>query len=108
MNYIRLKKFDGDAVYGDEIVVAKEPLGRRPVSETIDTSTITYTYTDENTRSSSDGTNTETQVVYPRYTVNQVVWIQAVDHSGVTYGGDEVLYMEMKPSRLWVRKYIQP
>jgi hypothetical protein len=130
-NYFQVKKFDNNTVSGAPFYVAKDMNGRifDKANEIIDTVLISYTYpagTDaagvpnkENNRTASDGSNSEAQVVYPRYCLAQsnttnknwdlgIVWVIEADHTGVYDNTNtEVKYLEIKPARVWARRYVQ-
>ena len=122
--------------FGSPTSIAK-PNRMRPsvASELIDGLTITYSnHTDENTRTASDGTNTEFQVVFPRYTtmhilgfdsylttpptgtaaltfLNSLCVIKAMKMPGAGTGlvdaiPSAILYEEIT-TRVWARRYAQ-
>jgi hypothetical protein len=117
-DYIGVKLWDGAAVSGDEFNVAKDyPFRTSLTGDHTDGVDLTYVYSGDNSRTSSDGTTTETEVCYPRYVVGStstdtdwhkrsgVVWIKDCDHSGVLVGGIELTKIEDKPARVWARQY---
>lgn len=79
-------------------------------TQTIDGVILTYTnYLNDNTRTASDGANVETQVAYPRYasyTTDPVFGIVYAIQSNFT-GIVGVTWLEVRPSRVWARRYIQ-
>ena len=118
--------------FGTAVSVAKHNRLRPSVtSELIDGLTITYSaYTGDNTRTASDGTNTEYQVAFPRYTTmaalsfsgylttpptgatalaflaSQCVVKCASFNTGAETGGTPIMFEELTP-RVWARRYIQ-
>jgi hypothetical protein len=117
-DYIGVKHWDGTTRTGDEFFAAKDYMFRTSLtSEVVDEITFTYDYDDtdpDNMRESTDGTNTEIEVCYPRYIVGDttagsrkgVVWVQSVDHTGVsTVDAQTTAYLEVMPSRVWARRY---
>lgn len=111
------------------IYVAKDPRFRPSVtSENVDGVPITFSgYTADNQRSATDGTNTEIELVYPRYVtidgeglipvtslnctkVNisrcRIVATQPAGGTGLRDpGGNLILWEEIKPARVWNRPY---
>jgi hypothetical protein len=88
--------------------VAKWPENRTSLaSETIDGVTLTYTYTNSNTRVASDGTYSQTEVIYRRYVVGQVLFaLKPANKTDLTVGSTVLEWVESCP-RVWLRKYIQ-
>jgi hypothetical protein len=85
--------------FSTDIGPVSKPTGAKLIAgEIIDTVPITYTNFDDNNRLASDGTNTEFQVMFPRYAVGQSI-IAAKANDGLFY--------EVKPARVWARRFNQ-
>ncbi len=120
-----------NVAFGTAVKVAKYNRQRPSVtSELIDGVTITYSaYTADNTRTASDGTNTEYQVCFPRYTTAATLGLsiaatltgapalaflrsQCVVKCGSIVTGlvdatpSQIIYEEL-PQRVWARRYTQ-
>lgn len=112
-NTFAARKFDGTNLSGPTVVIAKDWVLRPQSSEYIDGVLITYNQTDDNNRTASDGTNTEQQVVYPRY-ANALGGNLPVTFSGVVFaeqpangtGIAGVTWIEVRPFRTWSRRYL--
>ncbi len=98
--------------------IAKSPRLRTSISaEVIDGVVISYSnYTTDNNRTANDGTNTETQVVFPRYVAvtgsvvgpvdTSVIYATQVSYTGITVSGSALTWIEFSPARLWLRRFI--
>ena len=133
LDYFYAKFWNGTNL-GREIAIAKSPRLRPSViSELIDGITITYAPittnpydpTGDNNRLAADpAANTESQVVFPRYTTLTDLGLvqpdvlsncQAVifaafpkNGTGVTQaGGKKIEWVEMQPARVWAKRYLQ-
>lgn len=116
-DYFTANPYDGTTVGSDNYYIAKPNRLRPSVgAESIDGETITYSsYSGDNTRTASDGTNTEYQVVFPRYVVYSgsptgvddmsVIW--AVPILNGTGCSSAPLWLEIAPARVWARRYNQ-
>ena len=105
-DYLGVKKFDGTDLTGDEFMVAKSLPSRMVDSEDVDEVTFSYTYVDDNYRTSNDGTTTEAQVMFQRFKVDAIVWVSAVDFSGVSHDDGDIKFMEVNTAREWTKKYV--
>lgn len=100
-------EWDG-ATQGSEVEVAK-PIRQRTsnTTETVDGTDLTYTYSDSNNRLTSDGTNSQYEVCYPRYVSDDetysVIWAVLSDNGT---GVADVDWIEIT-TRLWLRKSTQ-
>ena len=117
-DYFTANTYDGSTRGSATVYIAKSPRLRPSVaSEVIDGVTVTYSgYTLDNLRIASDGTNTETQVAFPRYTaltsgspaVNDMPIVFAVPAAtGLTGGSSQISWVEVSPARVWARRYSQ-
>lgn len=96
---------DGD----DTFYVAKWPENRQTfTAETIDGVDFTYDYSSANLRTSDDGDNSQSEVLYRRYVAGQVIFAIKVFNGTDVTGPDavEIDYVELAP-HVWLRKYIQ-
>ena len=119
--------------FGTAVNVAKYNRQRPSVgSELIDGLTITYSaYVSDNTRTASDGTNTEYQVCFPRYTTMTTLGFSSYISSpptgataltflnsqcvvkccslatGVKDGSGNPIVIEELPQRVWARRFVQ-
>ena len=113
-------------ITGSSTLIAKSPRLRPSViSEIIDGTTITYSsYTSDNLRTATDGTNTELQYAFPRYSTSSlgptlcppndlsIIFAMSASYVGLTgslspYGilsGSGLV--EVSPARVWARPYI--
>ena len=117
VDYFTAKTYDGTTLGSTAVKIAKSPRLRPSVaSELIDGVTVTYSgYTSDNLRIASDGTNTETQVAFPRYVsnsgspaVNDMSIVFAVPAAtGLTGGSSQISWVEVSPARVWARRYSQ-
>ena len=95
VNYFGVKRYDGTSQSGSQFLVAKSIPSRPTTGE------FAYTLSDDNNRSSYNGSTYETQVMMQPFAVVGIVWGSAVDHSGVTVSGSEVLFLEVNTEREW-------
>lgn len=67
---------------------------------------ITYTFTDPFTRTATQASNTETQVIVPSYIANHdEIFAVPVPHTGVTESGRELTLMDLNvDGRAWAKK----
>lgn len=117
--------------FGSAVSVAKNNRQRTSVaSELIDGVTISYSsYTNDNTRTASDGTNTEFQVCFPRYTTVTELGLSIASSltgssalaflrsqcvvkcspiiTGITDGASSQIVFEELHQRVWARRYVQ-
>jgi hypothetical protein len=111
-NYFGVTKWDNSDYVGSEFLTAKSIPGRMPPSDMVEAVPFYYDYTssggDENHRTSSDGTNSEFQVMFQRYVTGAIVYVMPVDYSGVSVDGLDLKYIEVNTAREWVKKYIPP
>lgn len=105
-DYFGATRWDGADYAGNEFFVAKSIPSRMPAEETVEAETFNYTYEDDNTRTSDDGTTTEAQVMFPRFVDGAIVFVIAVDFSGVSKDSEDLKYIEHNTAREWVKKYI--
>jgi hypothetical protein len=70
-DYLVCNPYDGTTAVATQIKVAKPKLLRR---STTSHNGITYTYTSDSEREASDGSDTETQVIVPAYTIGDVIF----------------------------------
>jgi hypothetical protein len=80
---------------GSQFLVAKS-IPSRPA-----TGANTYTPATDNSRDSYNGATHETQSMVQPFTVGDVVWVIAADHTGVTVSGSELLFLEVNTEREW-------
>ena len=125
-DYLTCRTWDGTSEGGSDVYVAKPYEFRRSkTNEVIDGTTFTYTYfstgtteNKQNNRTSSDGTNSQTECIYPRYSVysapsagyiplGTIFAIKPTGGTDVTVSGSPVLWVEVSPSRVWARRYTQ-
>lgn len=115
-DFISAVSWDGVVGGTIPISIAKNPQFRMSQgSEIIDGVTIVYTWIDANNRTADDGANREYQVVYPRYTIGDVIYAaQITPNSGALSSAPGVnpktffQWMEIKHARVWARRFIQP
>jgi hypothetical protein len=113
-DYVSAVRAEG-AGFGTANFYIAKPDNMRPsvASEVIDGVTITYTWPPtgkDNNRTARDPSNlSEAQVCYPRYAVDQIIYAQEVSNgTGVSVSGSPVSWLELKPARVWARRYAQP
>lgn len=114
-DYVKAKLYDGTTLSSVEFTIAKPKNLRTSVSsEVIDGVTINYSsYTSDNTRTASDGTNSEYQVVCPRYLASGSLGTALIkaalvlNGTGVTVSSKMIFMEEVKPFRVWARRYTQ-
>lgn len=101
-DYIGCSQWNG-SIFTGAVNIAKPELLRPSLSsEVIDGVTITYSsYTSDNARTASDGTNTEAELIYPRYRVNDIIYATPVQLNATGVGS--VSWLEIKPARVWCR-----
>ena len=129
-DYFVARTWDGVNVGTTDVYIAKGNRFRTSLtSETVDGVGITFSsYTSDNQRIASDGTNTEIELVYPRYVtmttegfttipvpsdtraqVNlsrcRIRATQPAGGTGVSQGGNPVTWEECSPYRVWVRPF---
>lgn len=74
-DYLTCRTWDGTTEGDTDIYIAKPYKLRRSIaSETIDGTLVSYTYASDSERTATDGTNSETQKIVPRYLVDDLVW----------------------------------
>jgi hypothetical protein len=61
---------------------------------------ITYTWTDSNTRSASDGTNTEAQYLIPPYQASDLIFVGQANATGVQVSSTELTAVDLT-ARWW-------
>ena len=114
-DYVKAKLWDGTTLSSVEFTIAK-PKNLRPsnASETIDGVSVSYSaYTSDNTRTASDGTNTEYQVICPRYVASSsantavITASLVLNGSGFAVSSKAIFMQEDKPARVWARRYVQ-
>ena len=98
-----------DDVTGSEVLVVKPYKQRKSfTSEIIDGVSLTYTPIDDNTRSSTDGVNTQIEKVYPRYFAGDRIFAATCQNgTGLTVGGVPVKLIDLE-NRVWARRFTQP
>lgn len=116
-DYYVANTWDGTNIGTQDMKIAKPKRLRTSVSsEGIDGTTINYSsYTSDNLRTASDGTNTEYQVLFPRFkahastpdTLSIVSAYVPALGTGVSASGVPVFLEEFLPSRVWARRYVQ-
>ena len=119
-DYYVARTWDGTTLGSSDIYVAKPVRQRTSItSEVIDGVTVNYSsYTSDNTRTANDGTNSEYQVVFPRFKVysttpsgltdySVVFAVKPIGGTGITVSGTPVLWLEIAPARVWARRYVQ-
>ena len=98
------------------ILVAKPREARKSLT-TETKNGVTYTYSTpsgatglnaQNTRISTGGGFSEYDVILPPYQVGDIIYPQAVDHTGVTVASVELKLIEPAGSRLWAWENPQP
>jgi hypothetical protein len=97
-----------DAITGEggiDIYIAKPFKLRNPASEVIDGVTVSYSSYSGQTRLASDGVNPdETQVINPRYLVDDLIYAVTVDHTGVTVSSVELVLIDINTDgRAWAK-----
>lgn len=102
------KAYDGTSVSGSDVLIAKYLHQRNNmISEVIDGVTLTYQHLDDNNRIANDGTNSENDVVFPRYKIGDEIWAdQPTRGTGVRYANSDLTWMEAKPARVWAKRYV--
>lgn len=97
----------GATTVGYRILVARPPLLVRTGNSQItypNGQTITYTYSGTQTRSASDGTNSETQVITPQYYVGEII-VAIPLWTGFTYNSQYVTYVDLNTAgRCWAKE----
>jgi hypothetical protein len=126
-DYITAKAWDGTisgnviTLSGADVLVAKPPDQRMSLTrEVVDGVTINYSWLNSNNRTANDGTNSEAQVCYKRYTtftsgalattLSPAAVIFAEESSngtGVSVNAVGLTWIEKLPVRVWARRYIQ-
>ena len=117
-DYVTAREWDGTNLGTTDINIAK-PVHVRPslAKEVIDGTTFNYTLCLNNSRTSSDGTNTQTEVCYPRYIVKSndptlptqgiIYAAKVANGTGVTDADDQPVQWIETGTRVFARKYIQ-
>ena len=102
-NYFQVKPFNNVTLSNSAFYVAKSIPSRMPNAATIYGQSFTYTYSDDNTRTSNNGTNSESQVMTQPFSINMVVHISPVDYSGANApnNGGDIKYIEVNTEREW-------
>jgi hypothetical protein len=106
-DYVVARTWDGTTLGTTDIKIARPPNLRPSItSETIDGVAITYTWSNGNQRSATDGTNTETQKVFPRYTTGtapfDIIFAASVAKTGVAaVDAQSTPWQEISPARTW-------
>lgn len=100
-DYVGVKKWDGATESGDQLLVAKSIPSRMPASQMLYGTTYNYTYTSDNMRVSSDGTDSEEQLLLHPFAVGDVIYVDQVDHTGVTVNAVELTRIEKNTEREW-------
>lgn len=124
-DYVVARTWDGTTRGETDTNIAKPPNFRLTFTEErIDGFRIRYSYQDSNNRTANDGTNSEAQVCFPRYIVDDATYnsdgtidtagvltfehiiyaMQVENGTGVSAASD---WIEVKPARVWARRYIQ-
>ena len=84
-DYLTCRTWDGTTEGSTDILVAKSyKLRNAIVSAVIDGVTVTYAYPDTVTRTATISGSNETQVIVPRYLVNDLILGMTVGYTGVT------------------------
>lgn len=84
-DYLTCRTWDGTTEGSTDILVAKSyKLRNSIVSAVIDGVTVTYAYPDTVTRTATISGSNETQVIVPRYLVNDLILGMTVGYTGVT------------------------
>ncbi len=108
-DFFTCRTWDGTTLGSTDVYVAKQP-NQRPslLTQDVDLITITYTWTDSNRRIASDTVNTQSEMCYPRYRVDDIIFAATSDHTGVNTGGGlggiTVTMIDLTP-RVWARKF---
>ena len=102
-NYFQVNPFNNFTLSNSAFYVAKSIPSRMPNAATIYGQSFTYTYSDDNTRTSNNGTNSESQVMTQPFSINMVVHISPVDYSGANApnNGGDIKYIEVNTEREW-------
>jgi hypothetical protein len=119
-DYYVARTWDGTSLGTDDTYIAKPVRQRTSIgSESIDSVTVTYSsYTSDNLRTASDGTNSEYQVVFPRFKIysstpasikdySVILAVKPSNGTGISVSGTPVEWLEIAPARVWARRYIQ-
>jgi hypothetical protein len=99
-DYFEVQRWDGSATIGSPFKVAKSFASRMKTAY----GTCSYEYTDDNTRVSTDSSDssTEDQVLTPPFYVGQLLFVQAADYTMVTPSGEsELKFTEQATEREW-------
>lgn len=116
-DYLTCRTWDGTTEGETDIYVAKCYNCRKSYThQIVDGVDYTFTYASDNQRTSSDGTNSQIEVVYPRYTTyaapsagyhppGTIFAFKSLNNTGVQVSGVDVEWVEER--RLWLRKYSQ-
>lgn len=102
-DYFTARTWDGTTLGAADVLVAKYWHQRRSTgSEVIDGVVVTYNHIDDNNRIASDGTNSENDVVFPRYVVGGIIWADQPVNGTLVAGKT---WMELRPPRVWAKRY---
>lgn len=115
-DYLTCRTWDGSNEGGEDVYVAKDIYFRLSyTSIVIDSTTYTFTSYTNNQRTSTSGAVSQVEVVYPRYDVYSTpsagvtpvgtIWAQTSNYTGVTVSDEPVTWIEVAPSRVWIKKY---
>lgn len=102
-DYLVCREYDGTQTGDSDIYIARPPLLRASVTSRGD---VTYTYTDSQTRSATDGVDTETQVIIPSYLAGDEIYAERgiVRGTGVysdPEGTQKVEWLARADGRAW-------
>lgn len=107
-DHLVCRTWDGTTEGSTDIKIAKPDKLRFSITAaTIDTVALAYSDYDTSaqTRSASDGTSSETQVITPRYLVNDLIWAMTCT-TLVTVTGTVLTLLDLNISaRAWARKF---
>ncbi len=102
-DFFTARVWDGTTLGSADVLIAKFWHQRKSVaSEVIDGVTVTYNHIDDNNRLANDGTNSENDVVYPRYVVGGIIWAEEPKNGTLLTGKT---WMEIRPPRVWAKRY---
>ena len=104
-NVIQVQKWSGAGYSGDAFWACKSFDGRQNDTYHYGSVTFSFVYSGDNNRVSTNGTDatTENQELVQLYQIGDSVYVQAVEATGVTMSGIEILFIETSPSRKWTK-----
>ena len=103
-DYFIAQTWDGTTLGGTDFTIAKQLNFRTSLTtEVVDGVTIAHTFSDDNHRTSSDGTNTQNEICWPRFAVgNEIVAAMSSNGTPVLVGSSNVVQWVDLTERIWM------